>query len=186
MTKSLTLLLLLATPATALAGHGAHGSSDQESPHESARDKSERGHRSGGSGFKMHELVFRMIAEKGEELGIDEKTQKKIRTLVDSHRERMDELHAEMKAAYSELNDLMEATQTDLDETLAQADEVATLKGEVFKQQIRTMVELKQHLTEEQIEEIHEIVKRKMHKKKKHRGWEHSPHDKDRAEGEDD
>jgi Spy/CpxP family protein refolding chaperone len=134
----------------------------------------------------MHEMVFRMIAEKGEELGIDEKAQKKIRALVDSHRESMDELHAEMKEAYSGLNDLMEATQTDLDETLAQADQVATLKGEMFKQQIRTMVELKQHLTEEQIEEIHEIVKAKVRKKKKHHGWEKSHHDKDRDQEEQD
>jgi Spy/CpxP family protein refolding chaperone len=134
----------------------------------------------------MHEKVFRMIAENGEELGVDEKTQEKIRSLVDTHRERMDELDAQLKEANTGLQELMEATKIDLEETLAQADAVAELKGEMFKQQVRTMVELKQHLTEEQIAEIHEIVKSKMHKKKKHRGWEHSPHDKDRAEGEDD
>ena len=68
MTKTLTLLFLLATPTTALAGHGEscqHGSSDHES-----HEKSERGHRSGGSGYKMHEMVFRMIAENGEELSL--------------------------------------------------------------------------------------------------------------------
>jgi len=126
----------------------------------------------------MHERVFRMIAENGEELGVDEKDQEKIRTLVDTHRTRMDELHVQLKEANTGLQELMEATKTDLEETLAQADAVAELKGEMFKQQVRTMVELKQHLTEDQIEEIHEIVKTKVHKKWKHHGGEHSRHDK--------
>ncbi len=184
MTKTLTLLFLLATPTTALAGHGEscqHGSSDHES-----HEKSERGHRSGGSGYKMHEMVFRMIAENGEELGVDEKTQKKIRSLVDSHRELMDSLHVQLKEANTGLQELMEATKINLEETLAQADEVAELKGEMFKQQVRTMVELKQHLTEDQIAEIHEIVKAKVRKKRKHHGWEQSHHDKDRAQEEQD
>ena len=165
MTKSLALLFLLATPTTALAGDGErceHGSSDHKSD-----ERAERGHRSGGSDFKMHEMVFRMIAEQGEELGVDEKTQKKIRSLVDTHRERMDELNVQLKEATTDLKELMEATKTDLEETLAQADAVADLKGEMFKQQVRTTVELKQHLTADQIAEIHELVKAKVRKKKK-------------------
>ena len=185
MTQSLALMILLATPATAFAGHG-DGSSDHGSHDRCAYDKSERGHRSGGSGYKMHEKVFRMIAENGEELGVDEKTQEKIRSLVDSHRELMDALHIQLKEANTGLQELMEATKVDLEETLAQADEVAELKGEMFKQQVRTMVELKQHLTEDQIAEIHEIVKAKVRKKRKHHGWEKSHHDKDRAQEEQD
>ena len=181
MTKTLALLFLLATPTTALAGHGEHGSSDHES-----HEKAEQGYRSGGSGYKMHEMVFPMIAENGDELGVDEKTQKKIRSLVDSHRELMSALQIQLKEANTGLQELMEATKVDLEETLAQADKVVEIKGEMFKQQVRTMVEIKQHLTEDQIAEIHEIVKAKLHKKRKHHGWEKPHHDKDRVQEEQD
>ncbi len=178
MTRTLAILSLLLLPAAAFAGHGEHSECDHPTrPEHAAHGET--------GGFKMHETVFRMIAEHGDDLGIDERTQKKIRSLVDSHRETMEELQSGLKEAYSGLHEMMEASKNDLEETLAQADQVATLKGEMFKQQIRTMVELKQHLTEEQIEEIHETVKKRMHRRK-HHGGERSHHDGERAHGEHD
>ncbi len=164
MTRTFLLLSLLCAPlSTASAEPGEHEAQAQKhrGPHKKMDKKR-----------KVEEKVFEMIAEHGDELGLDKKAQQAIRESIDAHKERGDELIEELDIASEDLKSLMEKETPDLDSVLVQADVVMTLKGELFKQHLTTLIELREHLTEEQIREIKARVLRRM---KQHRGQDH-PH----------
>jgi len=174
MTRTfLFLAALLALPAQALAQsedkpeceHAKEASKDQKSSHHA------------WAGPKKQELVFQMIAKHGDELDINEKTQKKIRRVVEDHQEEMEEIHVQLKESHEAMKVLLEDPDAELEEILEQADDISDLKGDIYKQQLITMIELRKHLSPEQIEEIHLRVKRSYKKKHRSHGYHGKNHD---------
>jgi len=159
MTRSLVLFALLSTPlSTAYAepGEPEAQTKEQPAPHKKM-DK-----------HKVEQKVFEMIAEHGDALGLDEKAQQAIREIVDDHKKHGDELLKELDIASEDLKSLMEQENPDLDSVLVQADVVMTLKSELFKQHLTTLIELREHLSEEQIRKIKGRVMRRMKQQKAH------------------
>jgi len=114
----------------------------------------------------VEQKVFEMIAQHGDELGLDDAAQKAIREIVDDHRYRGDELLNELEIASEDLKSLMEKDAPDLDSVLVQADVVMTIKGELFKQHLTTLVALREHISDEQIRKIKARVMRRMKQQK--------------------
>ncbi|MEE2752290.1 MAG: periplasmic heavy metal sensor [Myxococcota bacterium] len=167
MIRSLVLFSLLCAPL-------ATASADPGEPDAQTKDQ-RASHKKMDKKHKVEQKVFEMIAEHGDELGLDEKAQQAIREIVDNHKERGDELLEELDIASEDLKSLMEQETPDLDSVLVQADVVMTLKSELFKQHLTTLIELREHLSEEQIRQIKGRVMRRMKQQKGH-GHSHRNH----------
>lgn len=121
-------LLILALPATSLAGHPC--------------SKKRCDHRGKGPGD--------FVERHAEELGLDAATREAIDAVVADHDERDEALRDATREAYGRLHELLEQDAPDAAAVLAVADEITALKGESRKNRLATVLEIRARLTPEQ------------------------------------
>lgn len=155
--KPITLFVLLAAFAAAPAF---------AMPHEG------RG-MSAGHGKAKAEASARFMEKHAEEIGIGEETLAQIRTLRRALRDKRIETGDAINDARRELRKNMRGAAPDEAAAVALAQKLAALRGELQVEAVRTRVQIRKLLTEEQREKLAELREKKRTKKRirRQRSW---------------
>jgi Spy/CpxP family protein refolding chaperone len=133
--STLTLLLMLLLPATALRAQAPN-----------AEDV-----------FKHVLVAPELIMKYHNEIGLEENQSRAIKELIQKSQSKFLDLQWEMQAEVEKLVKLLSARPTDENAVLAQVDHVLNLEREIKKAQVLLMVRIKNTLTPAQLDKLTEL-----------------------------
>ena len=133
--STLTLLLMLLLPATALRAQGPN-----------AEDV-----------FKHVLVAPELIMKYHNEIGLDENQSRAIKELIQKSQSRFLDLQWEMQSEVEKLVKLLSARPSDENAVLAQVDRVLNLERDIKKAQVLLMVRIKNTLTPAQLDKLTEV-----------------------------
>ncbi|MCP4230467.1 MAG: Spy/CpxP family protein refolding chaperone [bacterium] len=88
---------------------------------------------------------------------LDEDQKEKVTAILEAHREDAESTHDAMKTKNEELRELIKSDATEAT-VMAKAEEISGIKAELFKGKIAMQIEIRALLTDEQKQELDEIM----------------------------
>lgn len=96
-----------------------------------------------------------------ESLDLDEAQRTAVLSVIDAARPSSRELRAQVRAAHQELRALLADPAVDESAVLAQADAIGTLRTELSKHRLRTLLEVREQLSPEQQRQLAEAMQQR-------------------------
>lgn len=104
---------------------------------------------------------IRRLADKlernAERLGLSQETLARIRAIVDAAAPETDALQSKLRQAHATMRELLDTPRPDEDAVLRQAEVIGALDTALLKQGIRTLLQIRPLLTDQQLAELRKI-----------------------------
>lgn len=93
-----------------------------------------------------------------ESLDLDEATQENIRQITGASQDELSQLRSQLHEAYQQMRTLLDADVPDEAAVMQQADTIASIRADMEKTRLRTMLQVRTLLTPEQRAELREKI----------------------------
>lgn len=100
-----------------------------------------------------------------DKLDLDDDTRTSVRALIDARRERTRDARKELKAAHTQMYEMLQADQPDEAQVLAQVERIGALRTALHKQRMQTILRVRALLSPEQRATLLEMFKKRRGKR---------------------
>lgn len=100
-----------------------------------------------------------------DKLDLDDDTRTSVRALIDARRERTRDARKELKAAHTQMYEMLQADQPDEAQVLAQVERIGALRTALHKQRMQTMLRVRALLSPEQRATLLEMFEKRRGKR---------------------